>query len=59
MADDERPFLSRWSQRKAQARGAVLPAEPAKVVMPPPVTPPLVAVPPASAEPETPILTTP
>ena len=52
MADDERPFLSRWSQRKAQARGAVLPAEP--VPVPVPVTPPLVAAPPAPAEPETP-----
>ena len=52
MADDERPFLARWSQRKAQARSAVLPAEPATV--PVRVTPPLLVVaPPAPAEPET------
>ena len=52
MADDERPFLARWSQRKAQARGGVLPVEPAMV--PVPVPPPLVAVPPAPAEPQAP-----
>ena len=49
MADDERPFLARWSQRKVQARSAVLPAEPVPVTPPPPV-----AVPTAPAEPETP-----
>ena len=50
MADDEHPFLARWSQRKAQARSAVLPAELVAV----PVTPPPVAAPPAPAGPETP-----
>ena len=50
MTDDERPFLSRWSQRKAQVRSGMLPAEPV------PAAPAVAA--PAAAEPSAPASTT-
>ena len=48
MADDERPFLARWSQRKSQARSVAPPVVSAP--MPTPV--PVVVAPPAPAETE-------
>jgi len=57
MADDDRSFLSRWSQRKVQARTAVPPAEPAPALTPaPPVAPSSapVAAPPAASQADAP-----
>ena len=49
MTDEKRPFLSRWSHRKAQVRSGVPPAEPAPVAS-------AVVAPPAAAEPVAPAL---